>query len=217
MYLPYALFCEGPSDFAYLEVLIPRVIDDLVRDRGRLPVDVPSAPAFRLGQSGRSVDAVAQEACDKREAFLLTLIHADTGGTNQAQTLDSRSAAYCARIQEVCGLAPARCVLICPRHETEAWALADPAAVLDALGYGGPAADLGLPNSGREAERLPNPKDSLRMAVTRARGRNRHGRDASAVLPAIAQRQSIDALRGAPYFKRFEESLVAALRDVGAL
>ena len=217
MYLPYALFCEGSSDFAYLEVLIPRVIDDLVCDRGRLQVDVPSAPAFRLGQSGRSVDAVAQEACDKREAFLLTLIHADTGGTNQAQTLDSRSVAYCAKIQEVCGLPPARCVLVCPRHETEAWALADPAAVLDALGYKGPATDLGLPKDAREAESLPDPKDTLRMAVARARGRARQRRDASAVLPGIAQRQSMDALRGAPFFRRFEESLVAALQDVGAL
>lgn len=71
MYLPYALFCEGSSDFDYLEVLIPRLIDDLVCDRGRRMVDVPTVPTFRLRQSGRSVQAVAEEACDKKEAFLL--------------------------------------------------------------------------------------------------------------------------------------------------
>ena len=30
MYLAYALFCEGPSDYSYFEVLIPRVIESIV-------------------------------------------------------------------------------------------------------------------------------------------------------------------------------------------
>ncbi len=214
MYLPYALFCEGASDFAYFEVLIPRVIDDLVDAQGRYPVDIPSTPAFRLGRAGRSVDSVAEEACQGREAFLLTFVHADTGGASQAQTLDSRSTAYCTKMHEICGLAPVRCVLICPRHETEAWALADRDAVLDALGYKG---DLDLPIDAREAERLPDAKSTLQTAVTKARRPVRRRRNADAILPSIAQRQSIDALRRAPSFRRFEEDLTASLQDIGAL
>ena len=30
MYLAYALFCEGASDYSYFEVLLPRVIESIV-------------------------------------------------------------------------------------------------------------------------------------------------------------------------------------------
>lgn len=215
MYLPYALFCEGSSDFDYLEVLIPRLIDDLVSNRGRRMVDVPTVPTFRLRQSGRSVQAVAEEACDKKEAFLLVFIHADTAGTGRTRTLDSRSAAYCRTMREICCFDPHRCILVRPRHEMEAWALADPEAMRDALGYRGRLGELGLPMNAREAERLPNPKKTLRAALGRLRGRRR--RDETTVLPAIAQRQSIDALRRARSFAEFEKGLTTALGHVGAI
>lgn len=215
MYLAYALFCEGSSDFDYLEVLIPRLVDELVRVGGVRPVDAPSTPAFRLGQSGRSVDSVAEEACEKKDAVLLVFIHADTGGSGQAATLESRSDAYCRKMREVCGLPPSRCVLIRPRHETEAWALADPTAVLNALGFTGPPERLGLPATAREAERMADPKGQLRAALRQLRGRRR--RDEAALLPAIAQRQSVEALRGARSFVDFERRLTTALEDLGAL
>ena len=146
---------------------------------------------------------------------MLTFIHADTGGTNQARTLASRSVAYCARMHDVCDFTPARCVLIRPRHETEAWALADPEAVRGALGYKGSPADLGLPKNARAAERLPDPKETLRAALQRLGGSRR--RDVDAILPAIAQRQSINALRRAPSFVEFEGGLTTALKDFGAI
>lgn len=56
MYLAYALFCEGPSDYSYFEVLLPRVIESTVLRGGRVTVDVPERPAVRLGRRGRTVD-----------------------------------------------------------------------------------------------------------------------------------------------------------------
>ena len=64
MYLAYALFCEGSSDYSYFEVLVPRVIESAVLKAGNVPVDVPERPSLRLGRRGRSVDDVAEEACD---------------------------------------------------------------------------------------------------------------------------------------------------------
>lgn len=215
MYLSYALFCEGSSDFDYFEVLIARLIDTIVAERGRFPVDVPTAPSVRLGGSGRSVDAVADEACAKREAALITFIHADTGGRSQERTLDQRSVAYCARMREVCGFRPARCVLVRPRREMEAWALADRNAVLDAFGYRDTKGDIGLPKSARAAERLTDPKETLRTALRQLSGRRSH--DLDRIFPAIAQRQSIDMLRRAQSFAEFEDGLATALKDVGAI
>ena len=97
----------------------------------------------------------------------------------------------------------------------EAWALADPDAVLRALGYSGSAAAIGLPRDGREAERLADPKETLDLAVRRVtKNRRRRGHT---LLPAIAQRQMIDALRQAPSFRDFELRLQNALRTLGAL
>ena len=37
MYLAYALFCEGPSDYSYFEVLLPRAIESTGRREAARP------------------------------------------------------------------------------------------------------------------------------------------------------------------------------------
>ena len=215
MYLAYALFCEGPSDFSYFEVLVPRVIESIVLDAGNLPVDVPERPSLRLGRGGRQIDRVAQEACYGREAFHLVFIHTDTGGRGQVTNLASRSNAYCVRMHEICELRRERCVLVRPALMTESWALADPKAVLDALGYRGAPSELELPADAAQAEVHPDPKACLDSALRSVRGSRRSRRET--LLPAIAQRQSIDALRRSQSFRELERSLHAALADLGVL
>ena len=102
MYLAYALFCEGPSDYSYFEVLLPRVIESTVLRGGRVTVDVPERPAVRLGTRGRTVDEVAAEACGRRDAFHVVFVHADTGGRGQRATVGHRSRAYCGKMHELC-------------------------------------------------------------------------------------------------------------------
>ena len=213
MYLAYALFCEGPSDYSYFEVLLPRVIESSVMRIGRVTVDVPERPSVRLGRKGRSVDEVAAEACDGREAFHIVCIHADTGGRGQLAKVDHRSTAYCEKMHELCELRSERCVLVRPASMTESWALADPQAVLDTLGYGGVPSDLGLPADAVQAEVHPNPKECLVSALRTVRGARKSRGDT--LLPAIALRQSIDALRRSNSFQEFESSLDTALRDLG--
>ena len=215
MYLAYALFCEGPSDFAYFEVLIPRLIDSIVSDLGVRPVDRPDAPTLRLGQPNHAVEVVAMEACRAQDAFHLAFIHADTGGRNQEGALEGRSVAYCRKMHEICDFPQPRCVLLRPRHETEAWALADPNAVLNALGYTGPPAGLGLPINANEAEHRQDPKACLRSALHEVSNNPR--RHARTLLPAIAQRQSIAELRRSASFRDFESRLKTALQDLGVL
>ena len=215
MYLAYALFCEGSSDYSYFEILVPRVIESAVLKAGNVPVDVPERPSLRLGRRGRSVDDVAEEACDGREAFHLVFVHADTGGRGQQTRLEPRSTAYCERMHEICALRPERCVLLRPTSMTESWALADPEAVLDTLGYRGAPSELNLPPCAAQAEAHPDPKACLDSALRSVRGPRRSRGET--LLPAIAQRQSIDALRETSSFQRFELSLRAALQDLGIM
>jgi hypothetical protein len=111
---------------------------------------------------------------------------------------------------------PVRCITVAPRHETEAWILADPQAVTTALGYLGTPASIGLPANAHQAERLGDPKATLTQAMAHVRGRRRH-LDIKQIVPAIAQRQSLARLRHAGSFAVFEAGLVAALADLGAI
>ena len=182
---------------------------------GRVPVEVPEVAALRLGKGGRSIDDVASAACDSRDAFHLLFIHADRGGRAQERGLAARGREYCRRAHEICAFPLRRCVVIAPRHETEAWVLADPEAVMEALGYRGRPEDIGLPGDAQVAERLVDPKRTLNDAIAQVRGRRR-AEPAGAFFTAIAQRQSLDALRRSPSYTEFETSLREALIDLGA-
>lgn len=215
-YLSWAAYYEGSSDKDYFDVLLPRVMEELTRTEGTRPVTIPPTPAMHLGRSGRDVEAVAQEACENEEAFHILFIHADHGGRGLEAGLDSRGAAYCRAMHKLCGREPARCVIVSPRHEMEAWALSDPEAVTEALGYKKPPSNLGLPSNAAEAERLTDPKAVLDAAVRLVQGR-RSRRGGTSLLPAIAQRQSISVLRGMQSFKLFESGLRTCLSSLGCL
>jgi hypothetical protein len=213
-YVSWAALYEGSSDASYFGVLIPRLMDDLIMERGVRASTIPATPALVFRRA--DVLSVAAEAKDAKDAFHLAFIHADTGGRGLVEGLAERSTAYCEAMHAAFGLDPARCITVAPKHETEAWVLCDPEAVTDALGYRGKPVELGLPLTARAAEALVDPKATLRNAISIARGRRRED-GASVLYPAIAQRQNLDRLRESPSFAAFEASVVAALSSLGSI
>jgi len=213
-YVSWAALYEGGTDEAYFELLIPRLMEDIIRLHGVRYSTIPPAPAVKL-QRG-TIENVAKEACAAQDAFHLVFIHADTGGRSLAVDLDNRSILYCEAMHALCEFPRARCIAITPRHETEAWMLADPDAVIAAFGYTGTPGSIGLPATAGEAERLEDPKAILAAAMTLVRGRRRRP-DIRQIIPAIAQRQSFDCLRRTRSFASFESNLRTALADVGCI
>lgn len=215
-YLSWAALYEGPTDEAYFSIIIPSLIEEIVRVRGIRNVTVPQSPSLVLGKSDRSIAAVADEICSEKDAFHILFVHADTGGRALEEQLENRSAAYLNSAFYLCDFPIERGVIIAPRHETEAWMLADTQAVGDALGYRGNLEVLGLPMNAQEAENLTDPKAALQKVVTKVRGR-RGVRNAEQIIPAIAQRQKLERLRKSASFRSFEDKLVAALRSLGCV
>jgi hypothetical protein len=207
---------EGTTDEAYFDIIIPNLMETIVRERGTRHVTVPLMPAVRLGKSGRAIEDVAQEACNENDAFYILFIHADTGGRALEANMERRSTAYCDAVHDLCGFPRERCVVIAPRHETEAWMLGDREAVGGALGYRGDLVALGLPADAVEAERLEDPKQVLLQAIRTIRGRRAPAR-VQQVIPAIAQRQDFGRLRRSASFRAFESSLADALRSLGCI
>ena len=216
-YVSWAALHEGSTNSLYFDILLPRLMEVIVATDGIRNSDIPQAPAITLGQRGRGVDEVAAEICETKEAFVVVFIHADTGGRAQEERLAQRSSAYCKRAYEICAWPPARCVAVAPRHETEAWILADPHAVTAALGYNGKPADIGLPRDAKAAEKLPDPKGVLSAALKKVSGDRRKSPKINQLFSAIAQRQSFEALRNSESFSAFELRLRACLADIGCI
>jgi hypothetical protein len=51
-YLCWAAMYEGETDAAYFDVLIPRLMEDIVMDRGLRESTIPASPAVRLKRGG---------------------------------------------------------------------------------------------------------------------------------------------------------------------
>lgn len=216
-YVSWATFHEGPSDALYFDVLLPRLIEDIITREGVRHSDVPSNPAARLGIQGRSVADVATEACANKKAFEIVFIHADTGGRALEANLAARADSYCARMNALCEWPPARCITVTPRHETEAWILADPSAVTNALGYKGSHVEIGLPANATAAERLVDPKATLASAISEVVGSRRRNSGVDKLFPAIARQQDFRMLRGSRSFQAFEKRLRTALASLGCI
>jgi hypothetical protein len=214
IHLSWASLYEGNTDEAYLDVLIPRLMEEIILRHGIGRSTIPEGPAVLFSRG--SVAHVAQQACEARDAFFLCFIHADTGGRNLEAVIEGRSCAYCDEMKALCDLPPVRCIVIAPRKETEAWILADPTTLSSVLGHSGSPHSIGLPADAGAAERLLDPKQVLESAIREVR-RGRRLPRVTQVAPVIAQRQSLDALRRSRSFADFEASLRAALVDLGCV
>lgn len=213
-YLSWGAMYEGGSDGLYFNVVIPRIIEDLILSHGKRNVTIPDVPSLIL-KRGDNAD-IARQICENADAFQIVFIHADTGGRNLAGSLDKRGGLVAAIAQELCNWVIQRCILLAPRHEMEAWAIADAAAVCDALGYRANPVALGLPGTPEEAEGLKDPKAVLEGAMAQARGR-RARIQPTQLFPAIAQRQNLEVLRRSESFRTFEAAVKVGLESMGAI
>jgi hypothetical protein len=216
MYLSFAIFQEGNSDREYFGVLIPRLIESLILNRGCFEVEVAEQP-IDLVMPRKSIKEVAQAACDASDSFHLFFVHTDTGGRALAQQVDDRGMEYCREMNRICQWPCARCVVIAPRHETEAWILLDTTAVAQALGVNGNLAAHGMPKTAKDCEGLVDPKAALNSVIQSVRGRRRSVDRAADLYPAIAARQTMAVMREAVSFRTFEDDLRSALISLGCL
>ncbi|CAM8663968.1 MULTISPECIES: hypothetical protein [Sphingobium] len=213
MYLSWSAFYEGKSDAQYFNVIIPRLLDDIIRISGKRPCDIGEFPALEFGIGDRSFDKVAAEICQRKNEFHIIFVHADLGGRGLAANVAQRREQLIQKAQEICDFNAQIAVMLSPEKEVEAWALADLTAIKAALGVNEISHHL-VPDTPLAAERLLDPKASLEAIIRSVTNRRSTARN---ILVRIAQEQSIDQLRRANSFKMFEVSLRNALTHAGFL
>lgn len=214
MYISWAAYYEGKTDADYFNVLIPRVLEEILRLEGLRPYEVGLAPAFEVGVVSRSFDHAVEEICKRLEEFHILFVHADGGGRAQQNGIASRREALVDLAVDKCNFDRNLGVMLSPVKEIEAWALCDEGAVKSAFGISRIPENIVLPASPRAAESLQDPK-ALLHEIERAIFPRK--KSSGGVLVRIAQEQNLKELRRARSFQEFEDSLRTALRQIGCL
>jgi hypothetical protein len=202
-----ALWAEGPSDGPFLRPVLRRTVIEIA-SRSKRTVDIAdefiSLPdkAPDLPRHERIGGAVAQRAGE------ISILFIHTDGQSDPET--ARARLVQPAIERI-GTLPRspRCVAVVPRRETEAWMLADPAALASALGIN-PDRLPDIPALS-EIERTSDPK--RRLAAARAGIRRR--RTPELDLRQIGETVDLALLRRLPAFQSLHLELLAAMRGLG--
>ena len=210
-YLVPAFFkdVEGPTDWPFLEPLCRRLLADVLVDANE-PVEVQTR-FLEVGHSRRRDNqSLIDDAADLSGVAQVLFLHADGKG-DPVRAYRERIAPIAAAVDQA---GDCRLVGVVPVHETEAWMLADPTALADALGV---TTALDVPRSPGEIEALAKPKERLREVCARSAGGRRRRRRREAPRELLGQLVALQALRRLAAFQAFEEGLRQALRELGYL
>jgi hypothetical protein len=202
------LVCEGNSDRWFFPPLFKRAVEALCQGRNGPVVEVEVSPLWADHQ--RPDDILRALAAADR--FDVLLYHHDGApvASAEAKVAEVTEAVRAVRKEPV--------VPVVPLRETEAWLIADPDALADALGLA-PAVVAGLlPTRPRDSEAVFDPKALLNEAAraTGRRGSAERFRDRRPGLFAdLADRIDLTRLRQVPSFERWWTDMNAALDHLG--
>lgn len=200
-YLTLALWAEGPSDGPFLRPFLRRVLIEHVLQT-RWTVDIAEEfialpdPSPTLARDVGICNAVSA----RRTEISFLFIHGDGAGRPDR----ARARTVQPAIDQILKTpSPPRCIGVVPKHETEAWMLADRVALGKAPGVD-PERLSEFPAL-NEVERLIDPKQ--RIASIRGAVRRGNRRSPLLDLRQIGEAVSLDLLRRLDAFRTFEDEL----------
>lgn len=186
-YLSLALFTEGASDQYFLAPLIDRQIAELSHEThvGFDYSGVVDGGCFTVAHR----DVMTREVSDQLRYYDIVMIHHDHNERAKVDAIRDRFPDDAHRI-----------VALVPVRETEAWILADPAALREAA----PRSDDSwqIPY---DVERIADPKAVLNAALGARR-------DAERDFGKLGQTVALDALWKVPAYRRWATELRTAMK-----
>jgi len=214
-FVSLALFAEGRTDHRCLAPVLRRLTERSCREL-ETPTEITDVISIRAPEhlSDRPRDErVLEAAREALGAWTLLFIHADAD-TSADRALSERVAPGVRRVEGELA-ATGRCIAVVPVRATEAWAIADGNALRAAFGVTTDNDSLGVPQSLREVERLPDPKAALKGAYMRAVGRRRGRSNPERFLHLVGEHASLEVLEAIPAFQQLSQDLVQAFRHLG--
>ena len=217
-----ALCVEGTTDARFLDVITERTALQILTNQSHTVVEV--LPIQRLHPTGHEQAQRILAAARDASGYHLLLVHADADAQSPETAWRERIQPGFALIQEaakrneaVCG----RCVAIIPVQMTEAWLLADSDSLLQLIGTGESAENIGLHHTGRHIEAIADPKAYLNNVLTTVRGSMPRSRrkyvQLGSLYEPLARRISLERLKLLPSFLRFRSDLEQSLVELGLI
>jgi hypothetical protein len=195
------LLAEGITDTSFLAPLIRRQLVALSEKSARCVVSVGAvqlADCHTVEHPDRVLDAAVELAADCHLLF----VHHDHRERTRADAL-------IARIEDRLGGAGPRGVRVVPVKETEAWMLADRAALGSIRGAEPDLAEL--PPAPRDVERVEDPKALLRRVLPGASRRQRVLYD---YFDYLGRRVDAAVLVAVPAYAEWVESTTSTLKEL---
>jgi hypothetical protein len=214
-----ALYAEGSTDQLFLPDLIRRTVKQSLSQSGQPYIDVKPVDPIGFSKTGMKQDECILQAARYAADYNILIVHADADHRTADRALKERFHPGYILVQQtkegVC-----RCILpIVPVQMTEAWMLADPEALRAALGTSKKAQDPGLPAKAKLVETDSDPKQTLKMLISRAnthRPRHRHI-ELHSLYAILGRTIDLSRLRNVPAYQRFGHDLVDAFKAIGLI
>ena len=212
------LYPEGPTDARFLPIVMQRTAERLLSLRGLRVTDVLDVAVVRP-RALRRAEAIV-EAAGLAFGCHALFVHADANARAPARALSERIEPGLSLLGQSAEPACKITVPLVPVQATEAWLLADAAALCAVIGTDIDQTELGLPTSAAGVEAIARPKDALDDAVRKAlavRPRRRRLLVLGQLYEPVARRLRLERLSQLPSFLRFEGLMAQALVELGLI
>jgi len=220
--LVMALVVEGSTDARFLDVIAERTALQILDEHNPSVVEV--LPVQRLHPKAETQAQRVLAAARAAYGYHLLLLHADADAPSRDAAWQERIRPGLALVQEALARAEAVCdhlVALIPVHMTEAWMLADSAALLEVIGTDETAVTLGMNIPIGQIEAIADPKARVEEIVAAVRRRisvrRRKYVQMASLYEPLARRIPLDRLALLPSYRAFETELARALSRVGLI
>lgn len=214
-----ALYAEGSTDQRFLPEVIRRTIKQNLNQSGQPYIDVQPVNPISFSKIGMKQDECILHAARQAVNYNILIVHTDADHRTAERALKERFYPGYLLVQQakdgVCS-----CILpIVPVHMTEAWMLADPEALRTALGTYKSTQELGLPLKAKLVEADSNPKQTLKMIVSKANTHRSRSRqlEVSSLYTILGRTVDLSRLSAVPAYQHFVQDLINAFRTINLI
>lgn len=205
IYLRAGLFAEGPTDYAFLGRLLPRLLEDITASSfpGVCDIDETIVPLDAPNEVGGRAEKIRAAALEQGEYYEILVIHSD-GDSDPRVSRRERIEPGLAAIRAANPDAPLYAAACVPVREIEAWLLTDVRPFQEVLG------DRARPALPSDPERLRRREAKEVLERILREGGARLG--ARSTFELFGAQVRLAALRALPAFREFEAELADAVR-----
>jgi hypothetical protein len=217
--LDIALYAEGPTERDFLPPVIQRTLKLLIDKQGYENVFVSGQlKPITFDKSGLKQHECIQEAARLATDYDLLIIHCDADAKTANEALQERYNPGYDLVQQSPEDICKSLIPVVPIRTTEAWILAaDYDLFKQVLATKVDAHGLGLVSKVKQVEADPDPKQTLKQVVQKARAQfsKRHRDiDFSEIHIAFGRQISLERLSHVPSYKQFVDDLTTTLKSL---